>query len=216
MPRQAQRVRASDEIVERLRHLIITLELAPGSDVTETYLRELLQCGRTPLREALQRLAAEHLVVATPRRGVSISELSIIDFRNLMEAASCIEPQVARLAAERITDDRLRLLGDLLADSEKASLAGQPERSAMLDWDFHHEMALSTRNPYLSESLDTLHRLSMRFVFLGFQHSGDAAEGALDDHRRIFAGLSAHDADAAEKAILEHCEHGRDRMRAAL
>lgn len=216
MPSQAHPARASDEIVDRLRRMIVTLELAPGSDVTENYLRDLLHCGRTPLREALQTLAAEHLVVATPRRGVSIAEMSVIDFRNLMEAASCIEPQVARLAAERVTDDRLLRLGELLEEEEQASLSGQLARSAMLDWDFHHEMGLATGNPYLVESLDALHRLSLRFVFLGFQHSGDAATGALADHRAIFAALSARNVGMAERAILEHCDHGRERMRAAL
>jgi DNA-binding GntR family transcriptional regulator len=209
-------MRASDQIVDRLRQMIVTLELAPGSDVTETYLCELLQCGRTPLREALQKLAAEHLVVATPRRGVTIAELSVIDFRNLMEAADCIEPDVARLAATRITDERLSHLGELLDEAEEAILAAEVARSAVLDWDFHHEMVLSTGNPYLVESLDAIHRLSLRFVFLGFQHSNHAAAGALDDHRQILAALSARDAGLAEKAIVDHCENGRERMRAAL
>lgn len=216
MAGQTHPARASDEIVDRLRRMIVTLELAPGRNVTETYLRELLGCGRTPLREALQTLATEHLVVATPRRGVSIAELSVIDFRNLMEAASCIESQVARLAAERITDDRLAGLNELLEEEERVSLSGQLARSAMLDWDFHHEIGLSTGNPYLVESLDALHRLSLRFVFLGFQHSDDAAAGALEDHRAILAALSAGDVGMAERAILEHCDHGRERMRAAL
>lgn len=209
-----QAPRASEAIVDRLRKLIVTLELAPGSVVTETYLCELLGCSRTPLREALQKLASEHLVVATPRRGVSIAELSIIDFGHMLEAIYGLERQIARLAAERIDDDGRSRMTALLTEAEAAD--GDIARSAELDWEFHHELAAATGNPYLMESSDTLHRLSMRFVFLGFRRAAGATRGALDDHRAIVAALTERDPDAAEKAVAEHCAHGRDRMRAAL
>ena len=82
--------RASDRIEHELRRMIVTLELAPGAEVSEPYLIERLKCGRTPLREALQRLAQEHLVVSVPRRGTSIAELSVSEFRELEEVRGLV------------------------------------------------------------------------------------------------------------------------------
>jgi DNA-binding GntR family transcriptional regulator len=208
--------RASDDIVERLRKMIVTLELAPGSVVTEAFLCELLGCSRTPLREALQTLAADRLVVATPQRGVSIAELSIIDYGHILEASLAVDRPVVMLAAERIDDTRLQRLTEILAASAEACASGDRVGSADADWALHSEIARATENPFLVDVSASLHRLAVRFVYYVYGKATGAELAALDDHRTIVAALSAHDPVAAEQAIIEHFGNARDRMRAAL
>lgn len=196
--------------------MIVRLELAPGSVVTEAYLCELLGCSRTPLREALQTLAADRLVVATPQRGVSIAELSVIDYGHILEATLAVDSQVLRLAAERITEEQLERLDQILVDSTHACEKGDLAASADLDWDLHHEIAEATGNPFLVDVSETLHRLAARFVYYVFGKETSADQGALDDHREIVAALRAHDTDEAERSAVRHYHNARQRMRAAL
>jgi DNA-binding GntR family transcriptional regulator len=202
-------------VLRELRRRIITLELPPGAHVTEAGLVELLKCSRTPLREAVQRLAAEHLVVAVHRRGVTVAELSIIDFGNLVDAIEGTEGFLVRLAAEKIVDEQIDRMDALMDASDEASAQGDMAQAAELDFEFHKLIGEAAGNPYLLEMQEMLHRLAMRFVYLGLDRSGTAAD-TVADHRRIIDALRRRDADAAEAALLQHCHNGRDRMRAAL
>jgi DNA-binding GntR family transcriptional regulator len=210
-----ERGRASDRVLKELRRMIITLELPPGAHVTEATLIDLLACSRTPLREALQHLAAEHLVVAVPRRGVTVAELSIVDFSAQLEAIEGTESFLVRLSAERITDEQLARLDSLMDASDAAAAEGALAQVAELDFEFHDLIGTASGNEYLREIQATLHRLSMRFVYLGFNRARSAGD-TIADHRRIIAALRSRDPDAAETAVREHCHSGRDRMRAAL
>ena len=196
--------------------MIVTLELAPGSVVTEVYLCELLGCSRTPLREALQTLAADRLVVATPQRGVSIAELSIIDYGRILEASVAVDRPVVMLAAERISAARLERLTEILAVAEEACSSGDRVGSADADWALHSEISKATENPFLVDISASLHRLAVRFVYYVYGKATGAETAAMDDHRNIIAALAAHDPVAAEQAIIDHYRNARDRMRAAL
>lgn len=207
--------RASDAIADRLRRMIITLELAPGAVVTETYLQELLQCSRTPLREALQRLTQEHLVVSVPRRGVWIAELSLMDFGELVEMIDGVSRFVARLAAARVTDDVLERLADILERARQADSMGDLPMAAELDFDFHYLIAEASQNHYAVDVLAPLQRLVSRFSFVGFKRTG-TAKGAIEDHDRVLEALRERDPDLAEARVAEHSEHGRQRIRAGL
>ena len=143
--------RASDRVLTDLRRMILTLELSPGAVVTEASLVELLGCSRTPLREALQRLSHEHLVVAVPRRGVTVADLSIVDFSALIQAEEGVESTVSRLAAERITDDQLDHLGELLARSDEAAAARDMAELVDLDFQIHTTFGVASGNRFLLE-----------------------------------------------------------------
>jgi DNA-binding GntR family transcriptional regulator len=211
----APRSRASDRVLAELRRLIVTLELPPGAVATEESLCARLNCSRTPLREALRTLSREHLVVSVPHRGVSISELSIAGFSNLMEATVGVEAYLLRLCAARITSEQLAQLEDVVSASEDVAATGDLAQVAELDYHFHHLLGKAADNVFLSEMQDTLHRLAERFVFMGFRRAGTPA-GAIADHRRIIAALRTRDPDSAELALREHMHNARERMRAAL
>jgi DNA-binding GntR family transcriptional regulator len=214
-PGIGQHERASDAVLLELRRMIITLELAPGTAITEESLGALLKCSRTPIREALQQLAREHLVVATPRRGVSVAELRLVDFLAMLEATESIDVVLVRLAAEHLTDENIAELDELLRLSEEADAGGDYERVVELDVQFHDAIAAASNNHFLIEFHETLHRLSTRFVYLGFKRAGTAA-GAIDDHRQIVESLRRRDPDVAEAAARTHCYHARDRMMAGI
>lgn len=210
----APRGRASDRVLAELRRMIITLELPPATVVTEESLCTLLGCSRTPLREALRVLAREHLVVSVPHHGVSIAGLSITDFSALVEAMEGLECFLARLAAKRITDDQLLLMEELTTSVQSVA-HDDFAQVAELDFRFHHTLGEAANNRFTTETQDTLHRLVMRFAFLGFKRAGTAA-GAVADHRRILEALRSRDPDKAAEAVHHHMHEARERMRAAL
>jgi DNA-binding GntR family transcriptional regulator len=207
--------RASDAIVTQLRSKIMTLELEPGRMVTEAYLADLLNCGRTPLREALQRLSQEHLITAVPRRGVAIAELSVLDYIHLVEAENGISLLVVPLAAQRVTDEQLSRLAHTLEASRQANARRDLVAYVELDFEYHRQIAAATGNRYLVDALSPLHRLLTRFTFLGIRSAG-SAEGVIEDHQRVFDALSRRDPDAARQALELHHENARQRVRSAL
>ena len=213
--RVTQRGRTSDWVLQELRRMIITLELPPGAVVTEESLCALLGCSRTPLREAFQLLAREHLVIAMPRRGVSIAELGIVQFGELAEAHESIESDIARRAAERITDEQIGLLDQVMVEAAAAEAAGELARIVDLDFQTHTIFGAAAGNRFLLEFQETLLRLLARYVYLGFRRAGTAS-GAIDDHRHIVEALRGHDPDVVEAAVRTHIHNGRNRMRAAL
>ena len=210
-----QRGRASDRVLSELRRMILTQELPPGAVVTEASLVDVLKCSRTPLREALQRLGHEHLVVAVPGRGVSISDLSIPQFGVVLEAELSVECSLVRLAAERIDDECLATAEGLLERAQAGVETGDVPEVVDCDYLFHTTWGAAAGNHLLLEFQSMLLRLLARYVYLGFKHPGNP-QGALGDHRQILAALKLHDADAAEVATREHIGNGRERMRKAL
>ena len=100
----------ADKAYHEIRGLIVSLELAPGAVIDERELIERLEIGRTPVREALRRLAHERLVEVYPRRGMFVTGVDVRELARLSEVRELLEPEAARLAAERATDaDRGRL-----------------------------------------------------------------------------------------------------------
>ena len=194
-----------------MRRMIIPLELPPGDVVTEEKLCALLECSRTPLREALRVLAREHLVVSVPHHGVSIAELSLADFAALIEAMEGVGCLLSQLAADRISEEQLALMEEIVTEEANASDLAQ---GAELDFRFHHILAVAADNRFMIEVQDTLNRLILRFTFLGFTRAGTAA-GAVAGHRQIIEALRSGDPDAAAGAMHHHMHDARERMLAA-
>jgi DNA-binding GntR family transcriptional regulator len=211
----AGRGRASDRVLGELRRLILTQSLPPGAVVTEASLVDVLHCSRTPLREALQRLSHEHLVIAVPGRGVSIADLSIVEFGVIVEAELGVERALVRLAAERVTDDCLAELDGVLERSAAGAESGDLPEVVDCDFVFHTTWGAASGNHLLVEFQAMLLRLLARYVYLGFGRAGNP-EGAISDHRQVLEAIRGRDPDAADVAIQAHIHNGRERMRSAL
>ena len=203
--------RASDKIVEQLRKMIITSEIAPGANVSEAYLAKRLQCGRTPLREAIQRLSQEYLIVSEPRRGVTISDLSLLDFGKLIEALLVVEATSVGLAARRVSDDLRRRLEVNVSETEAANNRGDLASVAELDSAFHNMLAQATNNHYLTDTITGLHRAFSRFGYIAWQRNQSAGD-SLREHHEILDAITQRDHALARQLTRAHVLAARDRI----
>jgi len=206
--------RQSDRALDHLRTLIVTLELEPGSVIDEDALCQRLACGRTPLREAMYRLAEERLVVILPHRSVAVAPLTISDLQHIYEARVALESAALRLAAQRISPTQLAELKQ--RERELASLSENTQLTIFMRWaarhvDFHYVMAKACDNQYLVDSIRRILPVSMRLNFFLFRHGAMPTDRARN-HEAIVQALDVHDADAAEIAIRRHITGAKERI----
>lgn len=210
-----QKPRKADEAHGLLQDLILTGELAPGEMLDERHLIETLELGRTPLREAIQRLAHEGLVAIAPRKGSWVSNLSITDLKELIGARELVEPSVAAAAVERVTPAEIEHLHQLIDDIGGAFLAGDLLASIQSDRTFHHSLALVSGNTYLARIVDDINTATLRYWHLSFKHAGDL-DVTYQHHHAIVEQLERQDAEGIRQAMLDHINIFRRRMQQVL
>jgi DNA-binding GntR family transcriptional regulator len=214
-PEAADARSLSDQAYYRIRELIVTLELAPGSPVSERELMERLALGRTPIREALQALARERLVEVYPRRGMFVSGVDVRDLAGLSEVRLTLEPRAARLAAERATDaDRARIAVLL---KELDHVRDKPDERALIDLDqrIHRHIYECTHNPFLAATLNEYYVLTLRIWFLALDQV-TRLEDAVREHRELLRAIRARNAERAEEAMRRHVTGFEDAIRRVL
>ena len=207
-------MRLSDKAYELIRHKIITLELVPLSAIDEQALMDDLGLGRTPIREALQRLAAEGLVFFAPRRGMFVADVSLTDLQKVFEMRMVLEGFCARLAAERITDGQMAEMESLIQALDKVPEGSSRELMA-LDERFHELLYQAADNKFLAESLRRLHALSFRIWHLVLDRLGSVRE-AMEQHIEITRALKAGDGPQAEALVQKHVSEFQKEIKAAL
>jgi len=214
-PEAADATSLSDQAYYRIRELIVTLELPPGSLVSERELMEELGLGRTPVREALRALARERLIEVYPRRGMFVSGVDVRDLAGLSEVRLTLESHAARFAAERATEaDRARielLLGEL------EQVGDEPNERALIDLDqrIHRQIYQCAHNTFLAATLNEYYVLSLRIWFLALDRLA-LLEDAVTEHLELLQAIRDGDADAAEKAMRRHVRGFEDAIRRVL
>src|SRR6476619_472080 len=144
--RGSQRGLLADRAYRALRDRLVTLRIPPGSPIDEDAIGRELKMGRTPVREAIKRLALENLVTVFPRRGTFASEINITDLAHISDVRAQLEGHAAYRAAERITDARRAELEALLVRIDE-SAGGPREEQMRLDAEIHRVVHRSTANP---------------------------------------------------------------------
>src|SRR5207245_1988724 len=142
----------SEEAYMRIRDRIVCLDMPPGSVVQEGRLRDELEIGRTPIREALQRLAWENLVRSVPHRGTFVTDVNIPDLARITEVRVVLEGHAARLAAERSGAGHRTAIADLLERLDLVERTNQRELM-QLDREVHRQIYRSARNAVLENPL---------------------------------------------------------------
>ena len=203
--------RESDRVEKELRQLILTLELAPGLAISEASLMKKNGWGRTPLREAIQRLAEQSLLQIIPRQGVVVTALSVFDFAEMMDAMSMVIGPAAALACERLTPEELDQLEDIIQASESAAREDDFVKVSQLDYDFHRILADATGNRHLSRYLLHLHQVATRFNFAAWKRDRNA-EPSIAEHRQILEIMHQRDVEGAKRAMRAHIENARQRI----
>ena len=214
-PEAADATSLSDQAYYRIRELIVTLELAPGSLVSEPELMERLGLGRTPVREALRALARERLVEVYPRRGMFVSGVDVRDLAGLSEVRNALEPHAARLAAERATErDGAHI--ELLLE-ELAAVGAEPSERVLIDLDqrIHRHIYDCTHNPFLATTLNEYYVLTLRIWFLALDRVARLGD-AVREHRRLLEAIRDGDADRAEETMRRHVRGFEDAVRRVL
>ena len=212
MPKNKQSpARESDRIESELRRLILNLELEPGLAISEASLMRQYNWGRTPLREACQRLAEQALLQMVPRQGVVIMPLNVFDFVEVMDAMSMVIGTAAALACKRMNDKQFEQLDELIAQGEAAAAVGDHIRVSELDSEYHRVLAEATGNRYLRDYLVHLQRVASRFNIATWKRDQDAGP-SLEEHQQLVEMLRQRDAEGAKNAMLEHIENARRRV----
>jgi DNA-binding GntR family transcriptional regulator len=193
----------ADRVYRRLRALIISGELAPGTRLRQEALADGLGTSRTPLREALNRLASEGLIEFRPHRGASVARFSQRDIEADYEARLAIEPAAARLAAERRDPDALRAVDEAISAAKRAGadLDAQFEANRA----FHLALVRASGNGHLARFAESLWGGRIAPVFYARQarvpgrRRRDVAE-----HAEIARLVRAGDDGRAAAAVEQH------------
>jgi DNA-binding GntR family transcriptional regulator len=190
----------TDRAYGELEELIVTLRLAPGSAVSEAELSQRLGIGRTPIREALQRLARERLVSILPRRGIIVSEINVKAQLRLLEVRREVERLVARSAARRATPDERARFAQIAKEFGKSARGNDEVAFIRVDREFNDLSVAAARNEFAAGAMGLMHALSRRFWFLHYRQAADMPQTA-KLHADIARAIAAADEDAASKAI---------------
>ncbi|MDQ6712843.1 MAG: GntR family transcriptional regulator [Candidatus Dormibacteraeota bacterium] len=185
-----------------IRDQIVTLRLAPGSVIEEARLRQDLGLGRTPIREALQRLAHENLVTFVPHRGTFVSDINLTDLHRLTEVRTEMEGYAARLAAERATARERAQMEALMAELRTIDEA-DVHNLMRLDQHIHRLVYQATRNAFLQAMLEESFNLSLRIWFLGLDR-GVRLKEAVEEHRQVLDAIVSRDLEKAESIMRQH------------
>ena len=126
-----------DATYEQLRGWILSGRLKPGEKLDQSLLATQMRVSRTPLRQALLRLAAERLIETEPHRSAMVAPLSLVEIEDLYQSRRVLESMLAEVGTARVTERTLKQMGRILDRQETAVKSGSPERFAELDREFH-------------------------------------------------------------------------------
>jgi DNA-binding GntR family transcriptional regulator len=198
----APRELLADRAYAELRDRIVSLQIAPGAPIDEDRLGAELDMGRTPVREAIKRLALENLVNVFPRRGTFASEINITDLAHISDVRQQLEGHAAYRAAERLTPARREELETLLRRIDGAA-GGSRDELMELDAQIHRFVHRCTANPYLEETLARYFNLSLRIWYLVLDRLPHLTE-RVREHRALLEAIRDGNAERARRIAAEH------------
>ncbi|MGC8874119.1 MAG: GntR family transcriptional regulator [Chloroflexia bacterium] len=196
-----QTIQAS--VVERLRQMILSRRLLPGQRLAQDELARLLGVSRTPIREALHRLASEGLVTLSPYRGASVANFSVADLEEIYAVRLALESYAARLAAQSITEQELDRLEDLLHVMQHAF----EQHNFNLLLEAHHEFHATLYAASKKQRLSSLASQYLKLTDVYQRMALSLGRGAKDpvvEHGEILEALRRRDAEQVEQMIRTH------------
>jgi len=213
-PRVARELLA-DRAYADLRDRIVTLRIPPGAPIDEDVLGGELGIGRTPVREAIKRLALENLVTVFPRRGTFASEINITDLADISDVRMQLEGHAAYRAAQRITLPQRQELEELLAELDRSQGSDDIEALMALDARVHRFIHRCAGNPYLEETLGRYFNLSLRIWYLVLDRLPHLF-ARVHEHGAMLEAIAAGDPEQARAIVAEHIETFEREIRSVL
>jgi DNA-binding GntR family transcriptional regulator len=205
----------ADRAYAELRDRIIELRIAPGEPINEDALGSELQMGRTPVREAIKRLALENLVTVFPRRGTFASEINITDLAQIADVRVPLEGHAAARAAERLTPARREELEELRQELAEQDSSDDVGTLIQLDARVHRFVYRAAANPYLEATLARYFNLSLRIWHLVLDRLPHLSARVVE-HERLLDAIAAGDAERARTIAAEHVMTFEQEIRAVL
>jgi DNA-binding GntR family transcriptional regulator len=212
---EISRVALHDQVVARLRTMLVEGRIPPGAKLNERTLSEQLRVSRTPLREAIKLLAAEGLVDLLPNRGAVAVKLTEADVLDTFEVLAELEGMSGELAARRISDEQLSELRashyEMLACFERQELSGYYRLNAQI----HTLINDAAANPVLTS---TYKSINARVQSLRFRTNQNAAKWkrAIKEHEVMLEAMTAHDSAAMREVLVQHLNNKRDTVLALM
>ena len=163
----------TEQAYRSIEEAIVTLRLAPGHVLSEQMLSATYKIGRTPVREALQRLAREGLVTILPRKGILVSDLNPRQQLLLLEVRRELERLLSRAGAERATQQQRESMREIADGMDAAAKANDDVAFMRLDRELNQLMLQAAHNDYASRSMKLLQGLSRRFWYMHYRQAAD-------------------------------------------
>jgi DNA-binding GntR family transcriptional regulator len=201
--------RLTDIAHGKLEELIVTLELAPGSLWSEAMLSDRIGIGRTPVREAVQRLAWERLVTIIRRHGIRISDIDPHEQMLVLELRREFEPLVASRAARRATVDERRYLSRTADSFLEAGATVDVMKFLRVHFESKRFIIACARNPFIANAFAPINALTRRFYFVYQRETKDVAKAAAL-HAAVLKAIAVGDEAAATdaaKAMVDYAEY---------
>jgi DNA-binding GntR family transcriptional regulator len=198
----------TEQAYYRLEEMIVTLELAPGAVLSEQALSAGLGIGRTPIREALQRLSREGLVLVLPRKAIIVTETEPRRQLLVLEVRRELERLLARASAERATEPERRRFREIADGMEAAAEASDDIAFMRLDRELNALLAEAAHNEYAARAMRFLNGHSRRFWYLHYKEAADLPRCARlhADEARAVAKASPARAMAACDKLMDYVE----------
>ena len=210
-----RRLSLHDELVGRLREMIIEGHLAPGEKLSEQALGDLFHVSRTPLREALKVLATEGLIDIKPNRGASVAALTVADLDEAFPIMGALEALSGELACENATDDQIARARTLHHQMIEKYQAGALSAYFRLNENIHEVILEAAANPTLARMQ---HGLSGRVRRARYMANMSPArwQQAVEEHEAIIAAFAARDGKRLGEILKRHLANKLEAVKAAL
>ena len=202
-------VSQTDAAYEGLREAIISLELLPGEMYSEADLAAFVGLGRTPVREALQRLQREELVAARKNRGIFVTPIDVIRQLQLLDVRRALEQLLATRACEQATEEERRQMLALADASESVGVSGDAKRFLQINREVQDLKARASHNETLKRTMDLFYGLSRRFWVAHHERMPESLAAASQLHARILRALAMaekQEAVDASHALIDYLE----------
>ena len=205
----------ADRAYEELRDRLVTLQIKPGEPIDEELLGNEMEMGRTPIREAIKRLALENLVTVFPRRGTFASEINITDLAHITDVRQVLEGQAAYRAAERLTEAQREELLELLQELRDSKGSDDLTALMALDTRVHRFVYRASGNPFLEATLSRYFNLSLRIWYLVIDRLPHMFQ-RVHEHEPLLQAIADRDPERARDVVAGHVATFESEIRSVL
>lgn len=202
-------------VCENLRDAINKGVLSPGERLMEIQIAEEMGVSRTPVREAIRKLELEGFVVMIPRRGTYVANISIKDINEVYEIRTALDILAGGLAAERINDEEIEEMRQLLVLTEKYIEEKNLNKIIEIDSKFHDVLYTASRNERLVNIINNLREQITSIRGQSMNYPGRLAD-TLNEHREIVESIATRDIDRAQEAVRVHLENAEQTLLQAI